>query len=216
MPIIPTPPTDNLYKFIAIFGMWAFGFAVLFFSTLIFASYKYEVLLGQQTEVMRVQGLIDTANRRIAALDAGQFDKYKITWLTGYEHRPTDEKKFLEGALKFWAHDLGDRRATVQRELDSKFDQVQLLGAFSVPVDDYVKLLGLKWIILIIEIPLCMSGLMMWFGFIQWYHLYQKPYDLQIKAAMKSQLLYEPRSWLGRISDSLAEFKRRRQRERRK
>lgn len=201
MPMLPTPPTDNLYKFVAIIGMWIFGFTMLFAGTLFFSAYKYEVLLGQQAQISTLNLDVIHADRRIDAINKGELSAYKIQGFSDFKD-PQEEKRFLTNWKRYVVSNIETIDNQVDREKRDNFDQIQVLGVFAIPVDDYVKLLDSAWILAAIEVPLCLSLLMIYTGFTRWYILYQRPRDLQAKEALRiSQLNKKPKGAFARLRE---------------
>lgn len=95
---IPQPPTDNLYKFAAIWGLRLMLGASLFIAWLVSVDIKARSKLDATQNYLRSSATSLQISRRIESINAGAIDKDKPDWVPtqwSSEH----ELKVLEDAL---------------------------------------------------------------------------------------------------------------------
>ncbi len=99
---IGSPPTDNLYKYMAITGLWlllGFSFLILF---TFYNSYMLEGRSNLTTSLTGRQRWLTDIEARITSLKVGDFDKNKLDFLGSiYKNKPKQELLVLEGTKKF-------------------------------------------------------------------------------------------------------------------
>lgn len=97
---LPTTPTDNIYKFMAISGLWLmFGFIALY----VWIEYSIIQLEkeGDNTSTyLTSKYKVDEIERRVNAIENGNLEDFKLSWLRETKS-PEDELNALEPLLEF-------------------------------------------------------------------------------------------------------------------
>lgn len=162
MNFLPKPPTDNLYKFVAILGLWMIIFTMAIGFFINFMTYQ----IDQETEaVVRLMGYdskLSRIERRLQSIEAGELGENIL------EAAPVHDGS--EEEMSYLA-DVKDRIKENMNKLESR-------GA------DYVQAVNVAWTIklhwLLYIFP-ALSCLFFWFGFRQWYLKIQKPSDYALE-----------------------------------
>jgi len=96
---LPTPPTDNLYKFMAIFGAWALLILAGFMMGIGYLGFKSRQEMQQTVAYYRTTGTIRDIQDRLAAIQAGRPKDAIVSWAPLHDGSDA-EKAFLQNALK--------------------------------------------------------------------------------------------------------------------
>jgi hypothetical protein len=96
---LPSPPTDNLYKFMAIFGAWALLILALFVMSIGYISFKSREESQQAIAYTRSVGTVLHIQDRLDAIQAGRLNDAIVTWSPIQDGSDT-EKAFLRKALQ--------------------------------------------------------------------------------------------------------------------
>lgn len=126
MKIIPSPPTDNLYKFVAIFGLWLCTVLVVFLgftNYLVYESAQEARLTGYY---VFAEGRINEVSRRIKAIDEGR----KLDDLVADIPRMpslAQEREFLENIRTRFQKNLAERKPVPQWR-SQFFEQLDAMG----------------------------------------------------------------------------------------
>lgn len=182
MEILPSPPTDNIYKFAAILGAW-FA-AVLLGIFVVFSYVTYQSSEGMQRTVVRGQDMNSEfqVSQRLEAIDSGRFSDARLTWMSP-NISIDQERKML---------------SDLQTRLRTSIDQFE-----ERPEDPVVKHFKeftasrLEWTLFIVVFFAVIPTL---WGFLRWYQRIQLPsermltIELQIKELEFARLVREFRA----------------------
>jgi len=109
--LLPSPPTDNLYKFMAIFGAWVLLILALFVMGIGYLSFKSREESQQAIAYTRSVGTVLHIQDRLDAIQAGRLNDAIVTWFF-FNDTAATEKAFLRKALQnnkeYLAHHQGD------------------------------------------------------------------------------------------------------------
>lgn len=108
---LPTPPTDNLYKFMAIFGAWALLILAVFMMGVGYLGFKSKEETQQTIAYYRTTSTVRHIQDRLAAIQAGRLEDAIVSWAPLHDGSDA-EKTFLQNALQnnqtYLAHHHGD------------------------------------------------------------------------------------------------------------
>lgn len=96
---LPTPPTDNLYKFMAIFGAWALLILALFMMGIGYLGFKSKEETQQTIAYYRTTSTVQHIQDRLAAIQAGRLKDAIVPWAPLHDGSGA-EKAFLQNALR--------------------------------------------------------------------------------------------------------------------
>lgn len=97
--LLPAPPTDNLYKFMAIFGAWTLLILAVFMMGVDYLVYKSKEEMQQTVAYYRATDNIQHIQDRLAAIQAGQLNK-AIVWWAPIHDGSKAEKIYLQNDLQ--------------------------------------------------------------------------------------------------------------------
>lgn len=182
MEILPSPPTDNIYKFAAILGLW---FATLLLGIfIVFAYVTYKSSEGMKRAAVYGQNLNSEfqVSQRLEAIESGRLSEARLTWML--PNTPIDqERKMLA--------DLRTRLSTSIAEFEA------------LPEDPVVKRFKefsgarLEWTLVVVVLLAVIPTL---WGFFRWYKRVQLPsekmlaIELQIKELELARLERESKT----------------------
>jgi Ca2+/Na+ antiporter len=153
----PKPPTDNLYKFMAITGTWLLSLVAVSLMFLGYMSFKIEKETNQIAHQMNYRQTIGEIDRRVLAIDEKRCNDAIISW--SKEHECNDnEKKFLLRVKEV-------NEAHI-KEYD-KQDKIDFVNVW-----DTAKSIGVMWVFIIFTF---LGVFLFYFGFTRWYKHIQKP-----------------------------------------
>ncbi len=96
---LPSPPTDNLYKFMAIFGAWALLILAVFLMGVDFLAFKSKVEAQQTIAYYRATHNVQLIQDRLAAIQAGRLNDAIVPWAPLHDGSDS-EKAFLQNGLQ--------------------------------------------------------------------------------------------------------------------
>ncbi|UTW03976.1 hypothetical protein KDX31_02815 [Amphritea atlantica] len=96
---MPAIPTDNLYKFCAISGMWMFFGLVVLYTWIVAITIQIEKEGSASTSYYSSLITVSDIERRLDSIEKGLEKENKLDW-TSTEWDIDQEKNFLEHALK--------------------------------------------------------------------------------------------------------------------
>jgi hypothetical protein len=175
---LPSLPTDNIYKLIAIFGLWLLAGLL---AGLLYLSYlKFTIDRDTDTSlyISRMENDLNQITRRINSLNADKPQENKISWSAGFK----DELAMLEKLQKH-------HQATIDEEKKSKAKPQDPIIDFIFSNDSLAKFVIVGYVTLTVVCNL--------FGFSLWYNKIQKPsedqsvLDARIKEATLLKLQIE-------------------------
>lgn len=176
MNFFPTPPTDNLYKFCAIFGAWLVAAVVALFMFLGYVKYDSEKQFIAQTHHFRTTNNYQSVLDRLESIEKGNFGENIIEWIPVSD----GSEQEVQGLLQIKANyerAIKEYEETVRTDYRAAFDIVEATGFI--------------WLICIL---ITMAFLCFYFGFKLWYIKVQKVSDelmltdLEIKRLTLRQL----------------------------
>jgi len=156
MNFLPKPPTDNLYKFVAILGLWMLVFTVAIGFFINFMIYQIEQETETVARLMGYDSKLSRIERRLQSIEDGELDQ-NIVDTSPVNDGSQEELNYLI--------DLKGRIKETVDELESRGTDY----AQAVKVAWGIKL---HWFLYIFP---SLSCLFFWFGFRQWYFKIQKP-----------------------------------------
>lgn len=96
---LPSPPTDNLYKFMAIFGAWALLILSVFLMGTDYLAFKSKVEAQQTIAYYRATHNVKLIQDRLAAIQAGRLNDAIVPWAPHHDGSDS-EKVFLQNGLQ--------------------------------------------------------------------------------------------------------------------
>lgn len=158
MNFLPKPPTDNLYKFMAISGIWMMGFVIAFIMYLGYLNYQIEKEGIKQNSFYRTEALSIQIDDRLASISEGNLNDNIIDWAL-INDGSKEEISFLNNLKKAQEKKIQEYKADPVNDEYGK--QIHLAEAT-----------GLMWVIYTL---IFLSVLCLWLGFRFWYTHVQKP-----------------------------------------
>lgn len=177
MNFFPTPPTDNLYKFLAILGAWGMLIAAGFLALLAHQNYETEKFEKKRMAFFQGENWIATAERRINSLKFNRTNENKIEGLSNLV-KPSEELSMLSKQLELAKEYRAELKKVLEKEPNNDLPFLRTVGILNW---FYGLLVG--------------SGAFLCVGFISWMRLQKIAddllrLDLQLK---KAQLKNERR-----------------------
>lgn len=120
----PTPPTDNLYKFLAIIGAWGMLFVVGFFVTLNYQNYEYAEFNKKTSLIYADESWIRKAELRVKSLKEGRDGDNAIPEISN-RFAPMDELVFLTSAIRLFTERLETMKELTKRPPNNLFPYLE-------------------------------------------------------------------------------------------
>lgn len=159
MKIIPTAPTDNLYKFMAIFGL---SLTVILAAVLVWFSYL-SYLGSKELEATQSyyysQDTVRQVTVRMTAITEGRLNENKLDWVPAYE-KPSDEMKFLKLVYENHQKSMAESEPVMNRKSGQYFEVLEAMG--------------IQWILPAYTVVCILLAVI---GFERWYVKIQRPAD---------------------------------------
>lgn len=169
MQILPSIPTDNFYKFIAITGVWLTLGTIIFLIYLGYLNYRLEIERIESNSYFRSSSTLRNVELRLKSIEEGKLTENILAWTPDFE-KIEDERVFLEK--------LKDNNEKVVKEYEAN-EEIKAHEVLSI-----AEKMGLTWIlpIYIFSSLICFS-----YGFKHWINKVQKPTDelLQLDIQIK-------------------------------
>lgn len=201
MSTLTTLPTDNLYKFLAIFGL-----IITIYCSSIYINKritfqkdienidkeislaKYSIDISQKNMSAlnllyktKFLPLIDTSiiHTSIAETDTSLYNSLNMTVI--FKYLLTDESTSL--SYKNFLNIYIKEREKLEETLLKNYE----IGLYN----DTIKKTNIRLVIITIicGIGFLFGGFLMWIGFYYWYHLYQKGYDIEVSKKNKTKII---------------------------
>lgn len=162
---LPKPPTDNLYKFAAILGLWLLIFTIAIAFFISFITYQIEQETDATARLMSHNSKLHQIEKRLSSIDAGDIEQNVLNF-----------SRVHDGSEQEIIH-LNELKALISQKVEAiKSNSTNY--ARSIEVFWKIKL---HWFLYILPI---ISATLFFFGFRQWYIKIQKPSE----TAMVQQL----------------------------
>jgi hypothetical protein len=172
MNIIPKPPTDNLYKFIAITGVWFVFFVVASMMYISYLSFQIEREGLDFSTYSDSKYLIFKIDKRLTSISKKEFDKNVLDTIPTIDGGKR-EVQFLTNLKEIHSKVVGKYEI---RKNESKYsDQIELINTT-----------GLLWVVfmLVFSAVICF-----FYGFKAWFTQVQKPADNALKLDLELKQL---------------------------
>lgn len=161
---IPSVPTDNLYKFMAVSGMWmAFGL-IVFFGWLV----SIDIQMAKESKEAQAYffsaNMISQIDRRIASLDAGKIDENGIPGIST-SLDPDQERRFLQEAAKNHRRTMDEYAGSINKNSGEKLDvlkrtDVQIAGVVYILFAAVFLGVGFtRWVVRVHDVDMQMRDL---------------------------------------------------------
>lgn len=162
MNYLPAPPTDNLYKFAAITGLWFVMVVIAYFAYLAYLGHMSEKESNEYMSYMRSVMMTEDISKRVEQHNIGKATKTnRPDWIPQH-FTDQDELRFLKNALNNHQETIADYKKHPHPY------QEQLNDLLVIPIRATLIILAFGY------------GLMVW-GFIAWYKKVQRPQDEHTK-----------------------------------
>lgn len=159
MNILPSPPTDNIYKFCAIIGAWLCTLSIAAIAFIVYTTMQHLDFSLQRSNNSLSKYYLQQIEKRTKSIEKGELSKNIIEW-SPFKDGSENEINFLKVASRNHSESI--------RELDSKAVSDTDL------VFKIIDNLGLKSCIPILA---AFSFLLMLWGFKKWYNELQTKID---------------------------------------
>jgi len=147
---IPSTPTDNIYKFMAISGLWFIaGFIALYI-------WLVNTQIQLDKESLRSQSYFFSVNMerniktRLGSINNEKFDENRLDWVPA-SYTPEQENKFLTKALENHQDTINKNKDVVDSNIG---EELKLIERWDV------RIAGALYIFLMVGLT--------WFGFSRW------------------------------------------------
>lgn len=156
---LPSPPTDNLYKFMSIFGLWLLLGLVLLFAWLGYLDFQIKKESERSQAYFISTNMESKISTRLASIKAMHFNENRLEWIlpsTGIEQ----EQKILQMALDNHKQIIDKNKDSLNhniREMMEMLESMDFLWIVMIPI----------YVFLAVGCP--------YFGFTRWYRYIQKP-----------------------------------------
>jgi hypothetical protein len=102
---LPTPPTDNLHKYIALNGLWFIYGVLALLTVLHYQNFEHEEFNKRQSSLFSKQDAVRKFESRINSLANGKLTENNIPGISSH-FNPKEEKVFLENAIVLNQQDI--------------------------------------------------------------------------------------------------------------
>lgn len=147
---IPSTPTDNIYKFMAISGLWFFVGFIALYIWLVNTQIQLDKESLRSKSYFFSVNMERNINNRLSSIENKKLDENRLDWIP-VSYTPEQEKKFLNKALK-------NHQDTIEKNkdvLDSNTgEELKLIERWDV------RIAGILYIALMVCLTL--------FGFSRW------------------------------------------------
>lgn len=75
---LPSPPTDNIYKLLAVFGLWLIAGALTLVSIFSYLDYRFQKETREESHHSQTEQMVNDFTKRIEALEKGTPELHKI------------------------------------------------------------------------------------------------------------------------------------------
>lgn len=162
IPFLPSPPTDNLYKFMAIFGAWALLILMVFLMGVDYLAFESKVEAQQTTAYYRAAHNVQLIQDRLAAIQAGRLNDAIVPWAPLHDGSDS-EKAFLQDGLQ------NNQTYVTRHKDDANRDDVQTSWQILSAIH------GLFYILVFVGVGIFCLVL----GFYRWWRIQRVSDDLQ-------------------------------------
>ncbi|AZF07763.1 hypothetical protein [Pseudomonas sp. R5-89-07] len=176
---LPSPPTDNIYKLLAVFGLWLIAGALTLFSIFSYLDYRSQKETREESYHSQTERMVNSFTKRIRALEEGTPELHKIADLPDTFN---NDITFLKNSLAMQEKNLSKYKQRKRDNLDTFMDYLLVHETeFYIFVGLYATLTSLCTVI----------------GFSRWFQKIQKPsevlneLDIRIKEASLLKLKIE-------------------------
>lgn len=173
MQLLPTPPTDNLYKFMAISGLWLVAGILLFMFWLVYWGFQSQIEMKHSQEYFFSVNMEREISSRINSINSGKYDENKLSWVPAGS-TPEQERSFLKFGLD-------NHRKTIEKyKKEVEAERI-----------DIIEYIGEKYLIVCLSLYASVMSFFLVFGFSWWYKKVQKPsekmHDIDYKIKQLTQ-----------------------------
>ncbi|SYZ83251.1 Uncharacterised protein [Vibrio paracholerae] len=159
MTFFPTPPTDNLYKFCAIFGAWLVAAVVALFVLLEYVTYDLEKQSLAQMHHFRTTSNYQKIVDRLSSIEQGDLGENIIEWLPN-----------SDGSVQEVKH-LHEIKSNYQKLIEEYENEVRIDYGEIIEVVDATRIMWLIYVLI------GLAAFCFYFGFKYWYVKVQKVSD---------------------------------------
>ncbi|RBC02804.1 hypothetical protein C3E97_008600 [Pseudomonas sp. MWU12-2115] len=176
---LPSPPTDNLYKFMAIFGLWLLLGLLLLFAWFGYMNFKLDEESRDNQHYYFSKNMKLDISRRLASLEANNSGENKLEWVPE-NSSPDQEKSFLKEALKNHEETMESTKYVLKSQTGRDLKIFEASGA-----------LWILWLYVAIAIACPYLGFKWWYKKIQLPNEAANDMELKIKEASLLKLQIE-------------------------
>lgn len=170
MQILPAPPTDNIYKFAAITGIWfAVALAVIFLGL---AYVKDQNIIERQRSSNYDYAVAQVAliARRLDFIASGNEDSGRLVWMP--ISVPVEaEKPQLDNLLREYRATVTTYEATPRSEVVQRSEQLVIVVSY--------------WFYVVFALIIVLAVVLTIFGFGGWYRYVQRPAERLLEVELK-------------------------------
>ena len=176
---LPSPPTDNIYNLLAVFGLWLIAGALTLVSIFSYLDYRFQKETREESHHSQTEQMVNDFTKRIGALEKGTPELHKIADLPDSFN---NDVTFLKNSLVIQERKLSTYKEREKDNLDTFMDYLLVHEKeFYIFIGLYATLTSLCTVI----------------GFSRWFQKIQKPgevlneLDIKIKEASLLKLKIE-------------------------
>jgi len=159
----PKPPTDNLYKFLAVTGTWLMAFVTIFIMYLGYINHEIKKISIKQDNYYFHKNTVNDINRRLSSIKKGEIKRNVLDW-TIISDGSIKETTFLNAAKKRYIERIKQYESKPRQDYNELFK--------------LVKATGFLWVVYLI---IAIAVFCFYFGFRYWYSKVQKLSDISIQ-----------------------------------
>lgn len=164
MQILPSLPTDNIYKLKAVAGLWMLaGFIVLGFWS-VYWQYQLEVQTRHTMSYYSSVNIEHDVLARMKSMQAGKFNENILKWVPP-NFTISEEQNLLKIALE------NHRRTIALYKKEAEEER-----------GNFLFYLGENFIITALSVYVLLMCYLLFFGFGRWYRKVQRPYEQSLAA----------------------------------
>jgi hypothetical protein len=147
---IPSTPTDNIYKFMAISGLWFIAGFIAIYLWLVTTQIQLDKEALKSQQYYFSVNMERKIEKRLASIENKNFGENSLDWVS-VSYTPKQEKEFISKALKNHQETIQNNKSVNESTIG---DKLKLLERWDVRVG------AILYIILMV--------ILTWFGFSRW------------------------------------------------
>jgi hypothetical protein len=153
MQILPSPPTDNLFKFMTVSGAWLFAGCIALLGFAIYSQLKESDSISYRSHIEYGQSVVREIDRRLDSISKGKLGENKPLQLCPDRQTPVQEMECLTQVKERWGRSI------------KEYEQQQAVGEYEYAVRKLVTTKDFSYVymgIFFVATVLLVFGILGW------------------------------------------------------